>query len=119
MLLPADSAIGYMAIILVGFSLHFMSHHSRYCTLIYGISCLLGAVDGQAHTHLYSVGCSQPSQIMPNMQYLLDKQLLRLVSVVRSFASTAMANHQWDPAAFKVFSDIHCHNALTLAHTVR
>jgi len=25
-----------------------MSYHPRYCTLLYGISCLLDAVDGQA-----------------------------------------------------------------------
>ncbi|KIM55867.1 hypothetical protein SCLCIDRAFT_282618 [Scleroderma citrinum Foug A] len=40
--------IGYTRIILAGLSLHFMSYHPRYCTILYGISCLLDAVDGQA-----------------------------------------------------------------------
>ncbi|KAI5990581.1 phosphatidylinositol synthase [Pisolithus marmoratus] len=40
--------IGYTRVILAGLSLHFMSYHPRYCTLLYGISCLLDAVDGQA-----------------------------------------------------------------------
>ncbi|KAL9715075.1 phosphatidylinositol synthase 1 (CDP-alcohol phosphatidyltransferase1) [Leucoagaricus gongylophorus] len=40
--------IGYTRIILAGLSLHFMSYHPKYCTLLYGISCLLDAVDGQA-----------------------------------------------------------------------
>jgi len=33
---------------LAGLSLHFMSYHPKYCTLLYGVSCLLDAVDGQA-----------------------------------------------------------------------
>lgn len=33
---------------MAGLSLHFMSYHPKYCTLLYGISCLLDAVDGQA-----------------------------------------------------------------------
>ncbi|KAG6331661.1 hypothetical protein ID866_7428 [Astraeus odoratus] len=40
--------IGYTRIILAGLSLHFMSYHPKYCTLLYGVSCLLDAVDGQA-----------------------------------------------------------------------
>lgn len=40
--------IGYTRVILAGLSLHFMSYHPKYCTLLYGISCLLDAVDGQA-----------------------------------------------------------------------
>jgi len=40
--------IGYTRIILAGFSLHFMSYHPKYCTLLYCLSCLLDAVDGQA-----------------------------------------------------------------------
>ena len=39
---------GYTRIILAGVSLYFMSHHPRYCTIAYGVSCLLDAVDGQA-----------------------------------------------------------------------
>ncbi|OCH95006.1 CDP-diacylglycerol-inositol 3-phosphatidyltransferase [Obba rivulosa] len=40
--------IGYSRIILAGVALHFMSYHPKYCTLAYGISCLLDAVDGHA-----------------------------------------------------------------------
>lgn len=40
--------IGYTRIILAGLSLQFMSYHPRYCTILYGISCLLDAVDGHA-----------------------------------------------------------------------
>ncbi|TFK29861.1 CDP-diacylglycerol-inositol 3-phosphatidyltransferase [Coprinopsis marcescibilis] len=40
--------IGYSRIILAGLSLHYMSYHPKYCTLLYGISCLLDAVDGHA-----------------------------------------------------------------------
>ena len=39
---------GYSRIILAGVALHFMSYHPKYCTLAYGISCLLDAADGYA-----------------------------------------------------------------------
>jgi len=40
--------IGYTRVLLAGLSLHFMSYHPKYCTLLYVVSCLLDAVDGQA-----------------------------------------------------------------------
>jgi CDP-diacylglycerol--inositol 3-phosphatidyltransferase len=40
--------IGYTRVIMAGLSLHYMSYHPVYCTLLYGVSCLLDAVDGQA-----------------------------------------------------------------------
>jgi len=40
--------IGYSRIILAGLSMHYMSYHPKYCTVLYCISCLLDAVDGQA-----------------------------------------------------------------------
>ncbi|KAG6814321.1 hypothetical protein H0H92_013446 [Tricholoma furcatifolium] len=40
--------IGYSRVLLAGLSLHFMSYHPKYCTLLYVVSCLLDAVDGQA-----------------------------------------------------------------------
>jgi len=40
--------IGYTRIILAGLSLHYMSYHPKYCTLLYSLSCLLDAVDGHA-----------------------------------------------------------------------
>ncbi|KAF8759017.1 Cdp-diacylglycerol-inositol 3-phosphatidyltransferase [Rhizoctonia solani] len=40
--------IGYTRVILVGISLHYMGSHPNACTLLYGISALLDAVDGQA-----------------------------------------------------------------------
>ncbi|KAG5653975.1 hypothetical protein H0H81_008843 [Sphagnurus paluster] len=40
--------IGYARVLLAGLSLHFMTYHPKYCTLAYGISCLLDAVDGMA-----------------------------------------------------------------------
>ena len=39
---------GYTRIILAGLSLHYMSYHPRYCTILYGVSCLLDALDGHA-----------------------------------------------------------------------
>ena len=42
------SSPGYSRIILAGLALHYMSYHPKYCTLLYCISCLLDAVDGQA-----------------------------------------------------------------------
>ena len=42
------AAAGYSRVILAGFSLYYMSYHPIYCTLLYGFSCLLDAVDGQA-----------------------------------------------------------------------
>lgn len=39
---------GYSRVILAGLSLYYMSHHPIYCTILYGFSCLLDAVDGQA-----------------------------------------------------------------------
>ncbi|KAI0748242.1 phosphatidylinositol synthase [Daedaleopsis nitida] len=40
--------IGYSRIILAALSLHYMSYHPKYCTVLYGISCLLDAFDGHA-----------------------------------------------------------------------
>ncbi|KAB5596502.1 CDP-diacylglycerol--inositol 3-phosphatidyltransferase [Ceratobasidium theobromae] len=40
--------IGYTRVILVGISLHYMGSHPNTCTLLYGVSALLDAVDGQA-----------------------------------------------------------------------
>ncbi|QRW14465.1 CDP-alcohol phosphatidyltransferase [Ceratobasidium sp. AG-Ba] len=40
--------IGYTRVILAGISLHYMGTHPGTCTLLYGVSCLLDAVDGQA-----------------------------------------------------------------------
>lgn len=40
--------IGYTRVIMAGLSLHYMSYHPIYCTLLYSVSCLLDAVDGQA-----------------------------------------------------------------------
>ncbi|KAI9510852.1 phosphatidylinositol synthase [Russula earlei] len=40
--------IGYSRIILAGLALHYMSYHPKYCTVLYCVSCLLDAVDGQA-----------------------------------------------------------------------
>jgi len=42
------SLSGYSRVILAGVALHYMSYHPKYCTLAYGISCLLDAVDGHA-----------------------------------------------------------------------
>lgn len=39
--------LGYTRVILAGLSLHFMSYHPKYCTILYCISQLLDAVDGQ------------------------------------------------------------------------
>lgn len=39
---------GYSRVVLAGASLYFMSYHPHYCTLLYGISCLLDALDGYA-----------------------------------------------------------------------
>lgn len=44
--------LGYTRIILAGLSLQFMSYHPRYCTLLYGVSCLLDAADGFAARRL-------------------------------------------------------------------
>ncbi|KAF9392536.1 CDP-diacylglycerol-inositol 3-phosphatidyltransferase [Podila verticillata] len=40
--------IGYTRIILAGVSLYYMPSHPKTCMLLYSISCLLDAVDGQA-----------------------------------------------------------------------
>ncbi|GMK59856.1 hypothetical protein CspeluHIS016_0900730 [Cutaneotrichosporon spelunceum] len=40
--------IGYLRVILAGVSLYYMPARPLLCTIIYGISCLLDAVDGQA-----------------------------------------------------------------------
>ena len=40
--------LGYARVILAGLSLHYMNHHPKACTILYGISCLLDAVDGHA-----------------------------------------------------------------------
>jgi len=38
--------IGYTRVILAAVSMHYMSYHPKYCTVLYCISCLLDAVDG-------------------------------------------------------------------------
>lgn len=40
--------IGYARIILTGVSLYYMPASPLLCTVVYGVSCLLDAVDGQA-----------------------------------------------------------------------
>jgi hypothetical protein len=40
--------IGYSRVILAAISLFFMPIHPKFCTVLYTISCLLDAVDGQA-----------------------------------------------------------------------
>jgi phosphatidylglycerophosphate synthase len=42
------NVIGYSRIVLAAFALFYMPYHPKACTLLYGISCLLDAVDGQA-----------------------------------------------------------------------
>jgi phosphatidylglycerophosphate synthase len=44
----ASASSGYTRVIMAGLSLHYMSYHPIYCTLLYSVSCLLDAVDGQA-----------------------------------------------------------------------
>ncbi|EIW60001.1 CDP-diacylglycerol--inositol 3-phosphatidyltransferase, partial [Trametes versicolor FP-101664 SS1] len=39
---------GYARIILAALSLHYMTYHPKYCTVLYCISCLLDAFDGHA-----------------------------------------------------------------------
>lgn len=40
--------IGYARVILAAASLVYMPYHPKLCTLLYGVSCLLDAVDGLA-----------------------------------------------------------------------
>jgi len=40
--------IGYTRIIIAGVALNYMKTHPRFCSLLYGISCLLDAFDGMA-----------------------------------------------------------------------
>ncbi|KAH6918663.1 CDP-diacylglycerol-inositol 3-phosphatidyltransferase [Coprinopsis sp. MPI-PUGE-AT-0042] len=40
--------IGYTRVIMAALSLHYMSSNPKLCTLLYGVSCLLDAVDGYA-----------------------------------------------------------------------
>lgn len=40
--------IGYSRVVLAGFALYYMPYYPKACTLLYGISCLLDAVDGMA-----------------------------------------------------------------------
>jgi CDP-diacylglycerol--inositol 3-phosphatidyltransferase len=39
---------GYARIVLAALSLYYMKSQPKTCTLLYGISCLLDAADGQA-----------------------------------------------------------------------
>lgn len=47
-ILTTPPFIGYTRVIMAGLSLHYMNYHPIYCTLLYSLSCLLDAVDGQA-----------------------------------------------------------------------
>jgi len=40
--------IGYSRIIIAGIAMNYMKTHPRFCSLLYGISCLLDAFDGMA-----------------------------------------------------------------------
>ena len=48
MALFSSFVTGYTRIILAALSLHYMSYHPKYCTLLYCISCLLDAFYGHA-----------------------------------------------------------------------
>jgi hypothetical protein len=68
--------IGYTRIILAGLSLHFMSYHPKYCTLLYCLSCLLDAVDGQAARLL-----GQTSKFGAVLDMVTDRCAFSLTSV--------------------------------------
>jgi CDP-diacylglycerol--inositol 3-phosphatidyltransferase len=40
--------IGYSRVVFAAFALYYMPYHPKACTLLYGVSCLLDAVDGMA-----------------------------------------------------------------------
>jgi CDP-diacylglycerol--inositol 3-phosphatidyltransferase len=40
--------IGYIRVITAGASLYYMPIHPKICTVLYFVSCILDAVDGQA-----------------------------------------------------------------------
>lgn len=69
--------IGYTRVIMAGFSLYYMSHHPIYCTLLYGVSCLLDAVDGQAARAL-----GQTSKFGAVLDMVTDRYVCSYVSTM-------------------------------------
>jgi CDP-alcohol phosphatidyltransferase len=65
------SRVGYTRVILAGLSLHYMSTHPKYCTVLYAVSCLLDAVDGQAARAL-----GQTSKFGAVLDMVTDRQVL-------------------------------------------
>lgn len=45
---PIFTLKGYARIVLAALSLYYMKSQPKTCTLLYGVSCLLDAADGQA-----------------------------------------------------------------------
>ncbi|CAD6588997.1 MAG: CDP-diacylglycerol-inositol 3-phosphatidyltransferase [Cyphobasidiales sp. Tagirdzhanova-0007] len=60
--------IGYLRVILAAVSLIYMSYHPKMCTVLYGISSLLDAVDGQAARAL-----GQSSRWGANLDMITDR----------------------------------------------
>lgn len=67
--------IGYARIILAALALTYMPEHPRYCTLLYGLSCLLDAVDGQAARAL-----GQTSKFGAVLDMVTDRSALIMAS---------------------------------------
>jgi hypothetical protein len=98
---------GYTRIILAGLSLHFMGYHPKYCTLLYGISCLLDAVDGQAARAL-----GQTSKFGAVLDMVTDR-LVRLPVTTTSADTHADVQH---PACY-AFSPQPTHHMLHFSNS--
>ncbi|KZT11221.1 CDP-diacylglycerol--inositol 3-phosphatidyltransferase [Laetiporus sulphureus 93-53] len=79
--------LGYSRIILAGFALYFMSYHPKYCTIAYGISCLLDAADGHAARAL-----GQTSKFGAVLDMVTDRCT---TSLLLCYLSSAYPDHIW------------------------
>lgn len=77
---------GYSRIILAGVALHFMSYHPKYCTLAYGISCLLDAADGH-----FARALGQTSKFGAVLDMVTDRCVHSHIRVLRALLTFTAA----------------------------
>ncbi|KAG8861183.1 CDP-diacylglycerol-inositol 3-phosphatidyltransferase [Tulasnella sp. 330] len=93
--------IGYTRIIIAGVALNYMKTHPRFCSLLYGISCLLDAFDGMAARAL-----GQTSKFGAVLDMVTDRSLVtgsRSHKLVTSQVSRILWYYYNDPNTLFLF----------------
>jgi hypothetical protein len=101
---------GYTRVILAGLSLYFMSYHPKYCTVLYVVSCLLDAVDGQAARYL-----GQTSEFGAVLDMVTDRRVLTL-SYVLVCANALIQVHNIVPSMLPLLGVPEIRHAVSVPH---